>query len=49
VGHADIPRPRQGDRAHDAEEMRELLVEAWRMVAPKRLRAAYDADQGLGG
>jgi hypothetical protein len=24
--------------------MRELLVEAWRMAAPKRLREAFDAE-----
>jgi len=27
--------------AIDEAEMRELVVEAWRMVVPKRLRAAY--------
>ena len=27
----------------DADELRELVVEAWRMVAPKRVAAAYDA------
>jgi hypothetical protein len=28
--------------AIDQEEMRELVVEAWRMVVPKRVSAAYD-------
>jgi len=27
----------------DPDEMRELLLEAWRMTAPKRVRAAFDA------
>jgi hypothetical protein len=27
----------------DSEELRELLVEAWRRTAPKRLVAAYDS------
>ena len=27
----------------DPDELRELLVEAWRQTAPKRLVAAYDA------
>jgi len=30
----------------DPEEARELLVEAWRQTAPKRLVAAYDAAPG---
>jgi hypothetical protein len=30
----------------DPQELGELLVEAWRMTAPKRLVAAYDADPG---
>jgi hypothetical protein len=29
----------------DAEEVRELVTEAWRMTAPKRLVAAFDAGQ----
>jgi hypothetical protein len=28
----------------DPDEVRELLAEAWRQTAPKRLVAAYDAD-----
>jgi hypothetical protein len=28
--------------AIDEQEMRELVVEAWRMVVPKRVAAAYD-------
>ena len=28
--------------AIDAEELRELLVDAWRMCVPKRVSAAYD-------
>jgi hypothetical protein len=28
--------------AIDAAEMRELVVEAWRMVVPKKVAAAYD-------
>jgi hypothetical protein len=32
----------------DPDELRELLVEAWRQTAPKRLVATYDAaDPGL--
>ena len=30
--------------AIDQAEMRELVVEAWRMVVPKRVAAAYDAS-----
>ena len=30
----------------DPAELRELLVEAWRLTAPKRLVSAYDADGG---
>jgi hypothetical protein len=28
--------------------VKELLEEAWRLKAPKRLRAAYDAERGIG-
>jgi len=31
--------------AIDVAEMRELVVDAWRMVVPKRVAAAYDADE----
>ena len=30
--------------AIDQTEMRELVLDAWRMVVPKRVAAAYDAD-----
>jgi hypothetical protein len=30
----------------DREEIRELIVEAWRMTAPKRTVRAFDEDQG---
>jgi len=30
----------------DPAELRELLVEAWRQTAPKRLVAAYDSTHG---
>ena len=30
-------------RAIDLDEMRELVVDAWRMVVPKRVAADYDA------
>jgi hypothetical protein len=30
--------------ALDVVEMRELVVDAWRMVVPKRVAAAYDED-----
>lgn len=30
--------------ALDENEMRELVVDAWRMVVPKRVAADYDAD-----
>jgi hypothetical protein len=29
-------------RTADAAEMRELIIEAWRLTAPKRLAATYD-------
>ena len=32
----------------DADELRELLVDAWCMVVPKKVAAAYLAGQGLG-
>lgn len=28
----------------DADEVRELVVDAWRMVVPKKVAAAYDAE-----
>ena len=34
-------------RTVDADECRELLTEAWRMTAPKRLVAGFDAAAGL--
>lgn len=30
--------------AIDDEEMREIVLEAWRMVVPKKVAAAYDPD-----
>ena len=33
----------------DPDEMRELLLEAWRMTAPKRVVAAFDAAAGPAG
>jgi hypothetical protein len=33
-------------RTADREEMRELLTEAWRLTAPKRLVTAFDETQG---
>jgi hypothetical protein len=30
----------------DPEEMRELITEAWRMTAPKRLVKAFDEERG---
>lgn len=33
-------------RTVDREEMRELITEAWRMTAPKRLVDAFDRDGG---
>jgi hypothetical protein len=35
--------------AIDPAEMRELVIEAWRMVVPKKVSAAYDAAQPTGG
>jgi hypothetical protein len=32
----------------DRGELRELLIEAWRMAAPRRLVAAYDSGTGPG-
>jgi hypothetical protein len=32
--------------ALDAEEMRELVLDAWRMAVPKRVAAAVDAARG---
>jgi hypothetical protein len=32
----------------DAEEARELLIEAWRMTATKRAVTAFDLEEGLG-
>jgi hypothetical protein len=31
----------------DDDEMRELVVDAWRMVVPKKVAAAYDEEQGI--
>jgi hypothetical protein len=33
--------------ALDLDELRELVVDAWRMVVPKKLAAAYDRRCGL--
>ena len=33
----------------DPAELGELVVEAWRQTAPRRLVAAYDAQQDCGG
>jgi hypothetical protein len=35
--------------AIDEAEMREIVIEAWRMVVPKRVAAAYDETHGAGG
>ena len=32
-------------RTVNRDEMRELVTEAWRMTAPKRLVAAFDEDE----
>lgn len=32
----------------DVDELRELLTDAWRVQAPKRLRKALDAQRGTG-
>jgi hypothetical protein len=34
--------------AIDDDEMRELVLDAWRMVVPKRVAAAYDEEHGIG-
>ena len=34
--------------ALDLDELRELVVDAWRMCVPKKVAAAYDAEHGLG-
>ena len=31
----------------DDDEMRELVVDAWRMAVPKKVAATYDEEQGL--
>jgi len=33
-------------RSVDRDEMRELITEAWRMTAPKRLVSSYDEESG---
>ena len=33
-------------RTVDRDEMRELITEAWRLTAPKRIVAAFDGDGG---
>ena len=35
-------------RALDADELRELLIDAWRMVVPKTVAARYLDGQGIG-
>jgi hypothetical protein len=32
--------------AIDEDEMREIILDAWRMVVPKSVAAAYDDDEG---
>ena len=34
--------------AIDGPEMRELVLDAWRMVVPKKVAAAFDVSTGLG-
>jgi hypothetical protein len=34
-------------RTADREELRELLVEGWRMTAPKRLVKSFDESDGV--
>ena len=34
--------------ALDPSELRELVLDAWRMVVPKKVAAAYDAEHGYG-
>ena len=33
--------------AVDVDEMRELVLDAWRMCVPKGVAAAYDAERGI--
>jgi len=33
--------------ALDQQEMRELVIDAWRMVVPKTVAAGYDAEHGV--
>ena len=35
--------------AIDADELREVLIDAWRARAPRRLRATFDATHGAAG
>ena len=37
---------RQSVAALDETEIRELVVDAWRMCVPKKVAAAYDAEHG---
>ncbi|HEY8546701.1 MAG TPA: MmcQ/YjbR family DNA-binding protein [Acidimicrobiales bacterium] len=51
--------PRQSDMRYqwvcvrldviEVDELRELLIDAWRMCVPKKVAAAYDDDVGIGG
>lgn len=34
--------------ASDVDELRELLVDAWRMCVPKKVAASYEGDQSAG-